>query len=437
MAERLTKRTVDAAKPQGKERTLWDTDVRGFGVRVRPAGGKHFIFRYRLEGRQRFMVIGLYGQPWTVETARTEAKRLQGLVANGDDPATARDVAKARPTVEDIITRFVLEYVTRLKNTTSRNYCAAFARVVSAKLGSARIDRVARADVATYIHDLRYAPIAANRALAALSSLFSWVESLGFREPGSNPCRGVQRFKEQRRQRFLTAQELMRLGDVLKRAENGTLRAPIVDSEGRPVLDKQGNARMAAWDLAGLLALRLLLLTGARKNEVLRLKWSEIDVEGSCLRLSDSKTGPRVIPIGAPAVALLAGAPHIGEWVVPGLMENTHRADVKDVWNGQQTAQGRRLGIRDLADLKDVHVHDLRHAFASVAVSGGATLPLVGALLGHREQSTTQRYAHAAPDPVRAVAEQTSAHIANLLNGPVTQPDNVESIATAKKRRAR
>jgi integrase len=218
--------------------------------------------------------------------------------------------------------------------------------------------------------------------------MFNLAERWGLRSDGSNPCRHVEKFKEKKRERFLSSEELSRLGNVLAKAEQGGKELPSV-----------------------IMAIRLLILTGARLSEILGLRWEWVDFEQGCLRLPDSKTGAKLIPLSRPAYEILENAPRLvgNPFVIPGAKEGEHLVNLNKPW--------RR--IRKLAGLKNVRLHDLRHSFASVAASSGMGLPMIGALLGHKEVATTQRYAHLANDPLKAAADMVAEKITEAMNKPI------------------
>jgi len=226
-------------------------------------------------------------------------------------------------------------------------------------------------------------PAAATRATLVLSAMLEWAKSRGYR--ADNPSRGVKLNKPRRRERFLSGDELARLGDAFAKAEREGLNAN------------------------SLTILRLLLLTGARRNEIASLKWDYVDLERRALRLPDSKTDAKVIPLGAPALAVLATLTRNEDspWVFPAARGKGHHVGMPAVW--------RRL--RAMARLKDVRMHDLRHGFASIAVADGSSLYLLGKVLRHSQSTTTERYAHLQLDPVRAVADRTARKIAGALEG--------------------
>jgi integrase len=243
---------------------------------------------------------------------------------------------------------------------------------------------VTRADIATLHHSLRKKPTAANRVLALLSKMFNLAERWGLRADGTNPCRHVERFPERPRDRFLSDDELARLGGVLREAEEGGL----------------ASAEAVA-------AIRLLLLTGCRVSEILGLRWEDVDVERRCFRFADSKTGAKRIPLNSAAISVLDGLARRSVWVIPGRDLSEPLVNLAKPWDR----------IRELAKLDDVRLHDLRHTHGSSAAGAGLSLHLVGALLGHRQPATTARYAHLADDPVRATSEAIAERVATALNG--------------------
>jgi integrase len=222
----------------------------------------------------------------------------------------------------------------------------------------------------------------ATRTVGLLGGIFTFAVERGVRP--DNPARGVKRFRGKKQERFLAPSELAQLGDALTTAQQ--------DGES----------------LYAVAAIRLLVLTGARKSEILTLKWDYVDTERGCLRLPDSKTGAKVIPLGAAALEALVNIPRIEDnpYVFPG-RKCGHFVGLYNNWDR----------IRKRAGLEDVRLHDLRHSFASVAVAGGSSLYLVGKVLGHEQASTTERYAHLADDPLRAVADKTAGQIAAAMNG--------------------
>jgi integrase len=382
------KRTIDALHaPEVGELVLWDDALAGFGVRVRPSGAKTYVLMYRAgSGRaapQRRVTIGTHGSPWNPDTARAEARRLLGLVAGGSDPAATKAERRKAETVADLAVRFLSEHVgVRRKERTATEYRRLFDRIIIPALGSKRIGDVARPDVVRLHHAGRATPYQANRSLAVLSKMFNLAESWGLRPDGSNPCRHVERYPEQGRERMLSAAELARLGDAL----NTYAGSPYVPA-----------------------AVKLLLFTGARLSEILNLRWDYIDFERGEARLPDSKTGAKTLHLPPPAMAVLSDLPSVdgNPHVVIGGKAGAGLVNLEKPWRA----------IRGAAGLPDVRLHDLRHAFASQGAASGDSLLVIGKLLGHSQAATTARYAHLASDPVKAAAAGIAGKIAAALGG--------------------
>jgi integrase len=385
----ITKRAVDAAKARKTDSYLWDRELPGFGLKVTPAGRKVYLVQYRLGGRQgrtRRVTIGQHGE-LTPAFARAEAKRLLGGIAAGHDPAAERDKARAGKSLAVVLEQFMAEHVRpKLKASTAASYQRVARLYVLPSLGRRSIGEVTRADIARLHHEMSGKPYQANSTLAMLSKFFGWAEKHGLRPDGSNPCRHVDKYREARRERFLSPAELARLGDALREAERDNSATP--------------------WAIA---AIRLLSFTGARRNEILSLRWEHVSEEHGCLMLPDSKTGRKAIHLSAPAIALLQTIPRIegNPYVICGEKVGQHLVNVEKPW--------RR--IRKAAKLEDVRLHDLRHSFASVAASGGQSLVVIGKMLGHSQPATTARYAHLADDPVKAASDAVGRHIAAAMGG--------------------
>lgn len=389
MRDKITKRSVDALKApaDGAEAVLWDSELKGFGVRVQRGGAKSYILHYRVgTGRGaplRKLTIGRHGSPWTPETARGEAKRLLGMVEDGADPASDKIARREAPTVAQLAERFLAEHATaKRKGSTAAEYKRLLNNIILPALGKRKAAEVTRAEVATLHHAQRAAPYQANRVLAVLSKMFNLAERWGLRPDGSNPCRHVEKFAERKRERMLSPAELARLGDALA-AYNGS---PYV-----------------------VAAVKLLIFTGARLSEVLGLRWEWIDFDRGEARLPDSKTGSKTLHLPPPALAMLTELPRLGDnpHVIVGQKEGAALVNLEKPWRA----------IRAAAELDDVRLHDLRHAFASVAASSGMGLPIIGKLLGHTQAATTHRYAHLASDPVKAAAAAVAGKIAAAMGG--------------------
>lgn len=385
---KLTKRFVESlpANP-AKDYIVWDDVLAEFGVRVWPSGRKVYLVRYRThEGVKRYKTLGQHGKV-TAEQARVTAIHYFNQVRQGSDPVAEHKAIQQAPTIAELATRYLDEHAEVKKKPESIRHDAFNLRLhVLPAMGKHRVATVTRADIAELHHAMHGTPGAANRVLALLSKMFNLAEQWGWREEGTNPVRHIQRYREKRCERFLSTEELARLGEVLAEAERTRTASPSV-----------------------IAAIRLLIFTGARLSEILALRWEHVDVEQACLWLPDSKTGAKVIYLSPPARDVLAGLErHDGNpYVIAGRKPGSHLVNLRKPW-------GR---LRAKAGLPDLLLHDLRHSFASVGATLGLSLPMIGKLLGHSHAATTQRYAHLAADPVKQAMDQVGATIALALQG--------------------
>ena len=394
MSKRLSLSVVNGAKPREKDYFLWDADLKGFGLKVCAGGRKSYVCKYRVgTGRgspTRRMTIGAHGSPWTPDAARKEAAKILGQVAQGADPAKVKQADKAVLTVSELCDRYLQVGVGTKKASTLATDRGRIERHIKPLMGHRRIIDVTRADVSQFMQDVAVGKTAtdlkpgkrgraivkggkgtAARTVGLLGGIFSFAVEAGWIK--ENPVRGVKRFRDRRNERFLDGDELQTLGAALMAAE--------ADGENP----------------YAIAIIRLLILTGARKGEIESLRWSEVDWQYSYLRLSDSKTGQKLIMLNGAAVQLLKSLPrqNMSDYVFPSSQSDGFYVGAPKVW--------RR--IRNAAGLFGVRLHDLRHSFASMAVSSGASLPIVGTLLGHKNSSTTSRYAHLQEDPLRSVSD--------------------------------
>ncbi len=396
---KLTKRAVDAAQPNGRDYFLWDAELAGFGLRVFASGKRSYLIQYKRHGRTRRLTIGPHGA-LTPDEARRRAAKLFAELADGGDPAEKRAEARRDLTVAELCDLYLAEGTAVLKSGTLATYRSAVERHIKPLLGKRRLGALTRGDIEKFQADVASGRTAvdqrtgcrgrarvtggkviAGRATAYLASILSFSVRRGLR--ADNPAQGVRLLNADKRERFLSPVELARLGDALAAAER-----------------ESANSAFVA-------AVRLLLLTGCRKNEILRLRWSEVEPERGLLRLSDSKTGAKVVPLGAAALEVLANLPRTGDYVLPASTGSGHAVGLQKFWER----------LRRRAGLDDVRLHDLRHSFASVAVAGGDSLFLIGKVLGHRQARMTERYSHVRDDPLRAVADRASATIAAAMKG--------------------
>lgn len=383
---KLTKRIVDAAEIRATEYFIWDDDIPGFGLRVLPSKRKSYIVQYRAGRRSRRMSLGL-STVLTCEQARTRAIAIIAAARNGEDPAAKRDADRQAITVKELAERFDKEHISvRVKESTAKGYRRMLERVIVPALGRHRVTEVTRADIAKIHHDLRHIPYDANRCLEIISKMFSLAEMWGLRPEGTNPRKHIKKYPEEKRERFLSAAELRRVGEVLREMEDEGIELP-----------------------SAIAAVRLLILTGCRLGEIVTLKWEYVDFAGKALRLPDSKTGAKVVHLGQPAVEVLEKIERVEKnpWVIVGTKPGARLSDLQPFWQR----------VRARAGLKDVRIHDLRHTFASTAVAAGQGLPMIGKLLGHTQVQTTARYAHLAADPVKDAAERVASNLAQAI-GP-------------------
>ena len=324
-------------------------------------------------------------------------------IAKGGDPGGDRQAQRDAPRMGDLFDRYLSEHARATKRATSlANDERLIANRLRPAFGRDKVAEVGRADVAAFHKRLADKPYEANRSLALLSKAFNLAELWGVRPDGSNPCRHVRKYPETKRKRFLSAAELARLGGVLGDAQRA----------GFVMIERDGEANRVPVHPSAVAAIKLLIFTGARKSEILGLRWEWVDFEAGRANLPDSKTGEKTVILPPPALSVLAdlprsdGNPH----VVTGAKPGAALVNLKDPWNA----------IRDAAGIPDVRIHDLRHSFASVGAASGQSLPIIGALLGHTQAQTTQRYAHLADDPLQAAAASIGAKIEAAMGSTVS-----------------
>lgn len=375
----------------------------------------------------------MLGSPQTVtpEQARDMAKDMLAKVRLGADPAAERAEARAADTVAEIAAEWLSRHVEpKRKEATAKLYRGVLITHILPAIGSRKAVTLTRSDVAklhgaiarkeksskrpgakrTAAHKTRGGPIIANRALAVIKAMFSWATDLGLLPVGStNPASGVEGFKEKGRERFLSSEEMQRLGAALTLAETQGLPWQVNENKPGAKYLPAPEKRRAHFDLHSVAAIRLLLLTGARVREILDLEWQHVDFQRGMLRLTDSKTGAKVIVLGGAALALLDGLPRVGRYVIASTSAGTKgekpRADVNRLWR----AVCREAGI------EGTRLHDLRHSNAAVGAGVGLSLHQIGALLGHSQTATTKRYAHLAADPQRRAADLIGSEVAAAL----------------------
>ena len=429
-SDRVTKRAVDALTcPAGRDRIfLWDRDLAGFGVAEFPSGKKTYVIQYRQQGRSRRSRIGDHGR-LTPEEARSLAKQALGGVEAGEDPIERRRVARTLRTFGEIANDFMRGHIiAKRKRTTSDAYDLTLRVHILPAIGSIRVDDIRAADIARLHLKLIDRPATANKALAIISSAWRWAAKRGERL-GPNPVPAIDKFAEKRRERFLTTEELSQLGDALREGE--TVGLEWHPDETKPTArhaPKEGNRRVMLHSNA-VAAIRLLALTGARLREILHLRWDHVDTERGVLLLPDSKTGRKTIYLSAAALNVIAALPRIAgnPYVIAGAVPGQPRHDLKKPW----------AAVTHAAGLEGLRLHDLRHSYASVGAGAQMGLPIIGKLLGHKQSSTTARYAHLATDPLHRAANTIGATIAAALDGQRSPDAPVIPIRSSNEGRVR
>jgi integrase len=395
---KLTQTAAERLKPRERAYVHRDAAPPGFGCRVTPNGVRSWIFEYRPGGGRgastRRMTLGrIEALPYA--KARKAAEALYHRTRLGADPAAARDSARAAPTVAVLVARYMAEEIEpQRKPGTVAYYAKLFRNHIVPALGRKRAVEVTYGDVVR-LHRAVGTPaqVTANRAIALVSSLYSWAGRAGEVPRGTNPARDVSKFREQARTRYLSNDEIARLGATLALAESEGLPA----YEGESKHNRRPENRRLVLSPHATNAIRMLLLTGCRLGEILALQFADVDFSHGLLTLRDSKTGARPVWLSAPAMVVLEELHRIrlGDYVIAGDRPDAPRADLNRPWRA----------VAAHAGLDGATLHTLRHTHASVGVGAGIGLPLVGALLGHKVASTTARYAHIGHEPARRASE--------------------------------
>ena len=386
----LSRRVLERLSVDGKDAIFWDRDLAGFGVRVYPSGKKMFVVQTRAFGRSKRVTLGRY-PALTPEAGRKEAAAVIARIKKGQ-PVVPPEPALV-PTIADLAERYQREYVEmHCKPATVSHYGLMLRKHIVPGLGERLVAEVEYKDILSFHNGLHHMPTVANRAVDILVKMFNLADAWGWLPAGSNPARGVPRFKVEKHERFLTREELNRLGQVLRAAP---------------------NKRLASVHAAA--AIRLLVLTGCRRNEILGLRWDDLNFGTGEMRLPDSKTGARMVSLTSAAADVLKGLARTPDnpWVFPGKKKGTRLVNLNDSWDR----------VRKRARLDGVRLHDLRHTYASRALALGESLPMIGDLLGHRMVNTTARYAHLARDSVR----ESSAKIAADIGARIMPSDGRQS----------
>jgi integrase len=412
---KLTKRIIDDLKPAVKPHIEWDQELRGFGVLVLPSGVKSFVLQYRnVSGRSKRLTIGRYGV-FTVDEARKVAREALGQVAQGNDPVSERSTHRQEPTVSDLLTRYLADYV-KVRNalTTQKAVTIMVEKHIRPHIGALKVKSITRIDVSKLHLAMKDTPRSANYMLSTLSKAFSLAEDWNYRPENSNPCRKVEKYRENHRTRFLNDLEIKRLGDVLIEAETVGIpwqmpKEAVKKSKHTVKLENQRT--IFPWQ--SIAVIRLLLLTGARLSEILSLKWVDVSLPDNTIALPNVKGGSRVPhPIGDATRVLLENLPRVqgSPYVLPRTTNHMLHITIEVMQNAWQR-------IRWRAGLEDVHLHDLRHTVGTYGAQAGVSMFMVRDLLRHNNISTTSQYANFDANPVRNLSNIIGERVMVGLSG--------------------
>ena len=386
---KLNEKNVREAENLGRDYQIFDTDVRGFSITIYPSGNRAFALDYRIGGRQRRMTIGRWPE-WNTVAARERAKELRRDIDEGFDPLSLRESAREAPRISDMITRYLEEHTPHLAPRNAADQQTIMHKLVAPDWGNRLVTEITKADVekllskiaagrarpskakpnnrARKLQGVKPTPVRANRVGEVLRKMFSLAVGWGWRD--DNPASGFRRRLENERERFLTPEEIGRLAKALDAAD-----------------DQRA---------AGII--RLCMLTGARVGEVRQARFEQFNLDlGSWSKPAATTKQRRIhrIPISNEVATIVRQrqllVPQGNPWLFPSDTPGQPVQEIRRFWKAIQTE----------ADLPGVRVHDLRHTFASLLVSGGASLEMIGKLLGHTQMQTTQRYAHLMDSPLR------------------------------------
>jgi integrase len=417
--------------PAKGNRIWYDDQVTGLGLRITAGGAKSFVFNYRVHGRERRYTLGPYGKDlWTLLRARRRAGELRRMVERGEDPLSGRIDARNAPTVNDLCDRFEEEHIPKKRARTQTDYKRVIKKDIRPELGAKKVADVDFSDI-DGLHlkvTKRGSPYEANRVFRVASKMFNLAIKWNMRP--DNPVKGVELNEEEKRERYLDpAKELVPLAKAL---------------DEHP--DKQAVA-----------IIRLLLFLGSRRGEVQAMRWEQLDLDNGTWTKRSAHTKQKKlhrVPLPAAAVNLLrhlraeaeAAAKGEGgevpEWVFPSADSDTgHRVEIKKDWwaickaagiTRTQMVKHKKTGELHPVVKHGARIHDLRHTYASILVSAGQTLPIIGRLLGHTQASTTARYAHLFDDPLRKAAAQASA----LIAGDRSRASGLRHLRRSARKRA-
>ncbi len=397
---KLTKRYVEMLTPHTANTIrFWDSEIKGFGVVVLPSGRKTYMIQYRnAERTEKRLKLGVHGNI-TAEQARTMAKQHLGNITQGQDPAEQKKINLHLPTINDLACDYVERHGKRKRARSLKEDQKLLNALILPNLGKKKVRNVSQRDIETLHLSRSETPYNANRMLALLSKMFSLAQSWGWRD--DNPAKGLERFSEHKRERWLNQDELKQLWTALNHYPTALPS----------------------------FAIKLLLLTGARRGELLNATWEHIDFKQGVWTKPSHLTKQKKqehLPLSAEAINLLKELkrlnPKNSTYLFPGRVEGQPLKEFRGFWRK----------ILKEANLENVRVHDLRHTYASHLVSNGLSLSIVGKLLGHTQAVTTQRYAHLADEPLR----QATDWFGSVVKKVEEDNDNQEE-SSIQKRKAR
>jgi integrase len=384
---KIQKRTVDAAMPGDKDFFLWDNALKGFGLKVTPAGRKVYLVQYRTGGRSgktRRVTIGVHGSPFTAEGARSEAEKILSAVKLGEDVAEKKTLRNHEYTVSLLADRYIAEHVQIYnKPSTEKEATRIVEKRIKPAFGNLKITDLTKSRVKTWYLSMKETPYEANRAMAYLSKMISLAIN-EWELISRNVCIGIKKYREEKRERFLSEDELGKIGRALRKIEN------------------ENAAPMGCIN-----AIRLLALTGMRLSEILSLKWDYVNLADGVIELPDAKAGARIVPIGASGQVFLQNLTSDG-YVVKGpsspkpLSTNT----LHKFWN--------TVGVT--AEIPDARLHDFRHTAGTYAAQAGFNAFIVRDLLGHKTMDMAGRYAERSTDPMRKAADSVAGRISAAMD---------------------
>lgn len=412
MATKLTQPIVEALAPDAAAYITYDATLAGFGVRVNPSGKKVWLIEYRPNGGGRSVRKRRYtfGTTATVPlvVARAKARKLLGGIHNDLDPMSERAEQRASLTVAELGEKYLEEEIEPKRKPRTAELYEGYLRLhAMPEIGTRKARDISHADIAKLHRRIaaKGHKVTANRVVSTfLSGLFTWAGKMGEVPRGMNPAKNIERYREEGRERFLSDDEMKRLGETLRLAETTGLPFEIDETRATAKHAPKPEHRRTVISAHATNAIRLLLLTGCRLREVLHLRWADVDLAHAMFTIVDGKTGKRTVWLNAPALAVLDALAEIriGDYLIAGNNPDQPRADLQKPW-----AQVVRH-----AKLDGVTLHTLRHTHASVGAGAGLGLPVIGKLLGHRQASTTMKYAHIAASPARRASEAIGAALA-------------------------